>query len=189
MPEFYSPPRYGQAFVFFVSLVDQTNTKLFKASPTLVAGDVRISKDGGSFANLATLPSVLPAGGKAVRVSLSATEMQADNAFILFSDVAGNEWCDLGINLQVSKIGDSAVTIIRGTVDTAVLTPTQTQFDTSLTEATTNHYRRRVVIFTSGALVGQASDITAYSLQAGRGRITVSAMTEAPANGDSFVIV
>ena len=54
---------------FFVGLVDQTNTKLLKANPTLAAGDVKISKDGGAFPNLTTLPTVTPAAGAAVQVS------------------------------------------------------------------------------------------------------------------------
>jgi hypothetical protein len=57
-----------------------------------------------------------------------------------------------------------------------------------VTEATADHYKGRIVNFTSGAMAGQSSDITAYSLVGGKGRFTVSTLTEAPANGVTFTI-
>ena len=67
----------------------------YKASPTLAAGDAQISKDGGAFANLATLPAVTPAAGRAVRVALSATEATAARCVIQFVDqTAPKEWED-----------------------------------------------------------------------------------------------
>lgn len=62
-----------------------------------------------------------------------------------------------------------------------------TVFVTDLTEATDDHYIGRTVIFTSGALTGQASDITDYN--GTTKAITVTALTEAPANGVTFEIV
>jgi len=44
-----------------------------------------------------------------------------------------------------------------------------------------------VIIFTAGALINQATDITAYT--GATKTVTVTALTSAPANGDSFVIV
>jgi len=58
----------------------------FKANPTLASGDVKISKDGGAYANLTTLPAVTPAGSRSVKVSLSAIEMEAAQITILFVD-------------------------------------------------------------------------------------------------------
>lgn len=106
----YNTPKRGVAFVFCIELVDQADTKKLKVNPTLAAGDVRISKDFGAFVNLATLPSVNPAGGRLVMVSLSASEMAADNIAIEFVDAAGSEWCDQFINLQptVSQLDDLA---------------------------------------------------------------------------------
>lgn len=67
----------------------------YQANPTLAAGDVQISKDGGAFANLATLPVVTPAAGIAVRVSMSATELTCARAVIKFIDqTAPKEWED-----------------------------------------------------------------------------------------------
>jgi hypothetical protein len=98
----YNTPKRATAHKFYVALVDQSNTKLLKANPTLAAGDVRVSKDGGAFANITTLPSASPASGRALMVDLSATEMTADNVVVQFVDAAGAEWCDLFVNLQTT---------------------------------------------------------------------------------------
>jgi DNA-binding transcriptional ArsR family regulator len=96
----YNPPKKNTAYIMYVGLKDQADGNAFKASPTLAAGDFKVSKDGGSLANLATLPTVTPASGKMVKISLSATEMNADNVTVVCSDASGAEWADLMINLQ-----------------------------------------------------------------------------------------
>ena len=82
--------------------------------------------------------------------------------------------------------------IISGTVDTATNghTPTTTEFQADdITEATADHYIGRIVIWLTGALTGQATDITDYAAVGGIGQFTVTALTEAPANNDTFIIV
>lgn len=77
-----------------------------------------------------------------------------------------------------------------GTIDTAAFSPTTTEFEADdITEATADHYNGRVIIFTSGALQYQATSISDYALSGGRGHFTVPALTEAPANNDTFIIV
>ncbi|MCP5094099.1 MAG: hypothetical protein GY943_00950, partial [Chloroflexi bacterium] len=76
----YNPPKKNTAYVFYVSLRSQADTKLFQTAPTLAAGDVQVSTDGGALGNLGTLPVVTPAGSKMVKVTLSAAEMDGDNA-------------------------------------------------------------------------------------------------------------
>ena len=66
-------------------------------------------------------------------------------------------------------------------------TRTTTTFEAASMDATDDHYNGRVVIFTSGALLRQATDITDYT--GASGQFTVTAMTEAPAENDTFVIV
>jgi len=123
MPSFVTPKK-NTAYVFYVGLVDQANTKLLKAAPTLAAGDVKVSIDGGAFANLATLPVVTPSGGRAVKVDLSASEMNGDNIVVQFVDAAGAEWCDASFNIQTTarQIDDLAFPVTSGrgiNVDTA----------------------------------------------------------------------
>jgi hypothetical protein len=86
--------------ILYTALAAQTANGAFQANPTLAAGDVKISLDGGAFANLNTLPAVTPAGGKAVKITLSQAETNADNIVILFSDAAGAEWSDQMIEIQ-----------------------------------------------------------------------------------------
>lgn len=84
----------------------------------------------------------------------------------------------------------SAGQILSGTVSTGTTASTTTLFAASdITEATANHYKGRIVIFTGGNLSGQAVAINSYSLVSGEGVFTVDLMTEAPANTDTFVIV
>lgn len=95
-------PKKNAAFSFYVSLTSQANLNTFQASATLTTGDVKVSTDGAAFTNIATLPVVTPAAGKAILVSCSSTEMNGDNVQVLFSDAAGAEWCDLLANIQTT---------------------------------------------------------------------------------------
>lgn len=94
--------------------------------------------------------------------------------------------------IAAARLALSAAQIIPGTVDTATNThtPTTTEFQADdITEATAGHYNGRVVIFTTGALLGQATNITSYAAVGGIGQFTVTALTEAPANDATFIIV
>ncbi len=94
-----SSPLYGEAFAFSIGLVDRSSRPQFKASPTIAAGDFKVSTAGGALANLATLPDVYPAGGKAVRIQLSAAEMSGGTVTVIGSDAAGSEWDDVIIGI------------------------------------------------------------------------------------------
>ena len=96
------PPKKNAAHTFYLSLGSQSSAYTFQTNPTLAAGDVKVSTDGAAFVNIATLPVVTPSGGKAVKVDLSASEMNGDNIQVLFSDAAGAEWADVLINIQTS---------------------------------------------------------------------------------------
>lgn len=121
----YIPPKKGAELIFYVGLVSQS-TGQFQANPTLAAGDWKVSKDGGAFGNLATLPAVTPASGRAVKVTLSTTEMDADNVMVQGVDAAGDEWDEVMVNIQTSvrQIDDLAtsasITTLTGYVDTEV---------------------------------------------------------------------
>lgn len=75
--------------------------------------------------------------------------------------------------------------VVFGSAATGTLTTTS--FTTNLTEATDNHYNGRRVVFLSGPLAGQATFISDYV--GSTKRIDCVALTEAPANGDLFMIV
>ena len=98
----YVPPKKNAAFVFYLSLPSQANAYVYQVNPTLAAGDVKVSIDGGTEANIATLPVVTPAGSKRVKVTLSAAEMNGDNIQVTFSDASGSEWCDVTVHIQTA---------------------------------------------------------------------------------------
>jgi len=87
-----------------------------------------------------------------------------------------------------TKLATSAGTIVAGTV-AATASSTTIIYSDDITEATADHYNGRIIIFTSGVLTNQATDITDYELATGEGKFTVTAMTEAPAENNTFIIV
>jgi hypothetical protein len=99
----YNPPVKNEDFVVYITLTDADDATSFVANPTIATGDFKISKDGGAFANLTTLPTVTPASGVAVKVSLSATEMNADNILVTAIDqTATKEWCDFSLSIPTT---------------------------------------------------------------------------------------
>jgi hypothetical protein len=116
----YVTPKKNTAFILYVGLEDQANAGLFKAAPTLAAGDFKVSIDGGTLNNLTDLPAVVPTGGKMVKITLTAGEMNGDNVTVVCSDAAGAEWYDLIVNLQTTarQIDDLGTSTYAG-ADTA----------------------------------------------------------------------
>lgn len=99
-------PVNGTAYTFYIYLQSMANPGSFQIDPTLAAGDFQISKDGGAFSNLTTLPDAEPNGTAAVRVQLSSGEMTADNVTIRGVDqTSPKEWADYAINIQPQAAG------------------------------------------------------------------------------------
>jgi hypothetical protein len=99
----YNPPKKGEDFFIYVALSDMATAGSLKSNPTIAAGDFKISKDGGAFANLATLPAVTPASGIGVQIQLSATEMNCDNVFVYWADqTSPKEWADGWISIPTT---------------------------------------------------------------------------------------
>lgn len=90
-----------------------------------------------------------------------------------------------GSTTSLNKLAASASTIVIGTAITGTLS--RTQMTTNLTEAINDHFNGRIVIWTSGVLIGQASNITDYDGPSKT--LTFAITTEAPANLDTFVII
>lgn len=100
----YNPPKKGEDFVIYITLEDYANPGNWKSNPTIAAGDFKISKDGGAFANLATLPTVTPASGVSVYIILSSTEMNADNVLVVWQDqTSPKEWSDGSLTILTTQ--------------------------------------------------------------------------------------
>lgn len=113
--------------------------------------------------------------------------------------LATPEWASRVSNLKV--INDDVDAAIRqrlatlqaipGQVDNTV-TPTASIFQSDTAEvvkASANYWVGRLVVFTSGALIGQMRVITASVNAAGQTRFTCDSFTSAPSNDDDFLIL
>ena len=98
----YVTPKKGVEFIFYAGLPSVASTSIFQSTPTIAAGDFKVSIDGGALNNLATLPAVTPAASKMVKFTLSTSEMNGDNVTVVGSDAAGGEWKDIIVNIQTS---------------------------------------------------------------------------------------
>lgn len=85
-------PKKNVAYEFYIGVISTADTGNFQVNPTIAAGDFQVSTNGGAFANLATLPVVTPAGGRLIKINLSAAEMNANKIVLQGVDAAGNEW-------------------------------------------------------------------------------------------------
>ena len=174
---------------------------------TIASGDFKISKDGGAFANLNTLPSFV--AGECIKITLSATEMQCKRALVVAIDSATKAVDDMAITIdtygnasaqhpafpvdieQINGSSTAAATLgvlyaafPTGTVSSGA---TSTVIPTSLSDAN-DDWISQVVVITSGDEIGQCRKITDYS--ATGGTITVSpAFPAAPAENVTFVII
>jgi len=90
-------PIKNEAYTFMLGLSSFSSSGKFVSNPTIASGDIQISQDGGALTNIANLPT---STGKVVSVALTASEMNADNVTIVFSDQSGDEWQDVVANIQ-----------------------------------------------------------------------------------------
>lgn len=81
----------------------------------------------------------------------------------------------------------AAADVIIATGVVAAGTITTSSFPTNLTNSHAQAYVGRVIAFTSGVCAGQETNITAYAVL--NGTLTVTALTNAPSPGDTFVML
>jgi hypothetical protein len=126
--------------------------------------------------NARTLPSAdyFDPAADTVATVTSVTNQVSANVIAISGDSGAADTLKLSVN-----------TILAGNAVTGTLSTTQMTTDVS--ETTNDHFIGRVIIWTSGALQYQATDITDYD--GATNMFTFSAVTEAPSNGDSFIIV
>lgn len=84
-----------------------------------------------------------------------------------------------------TKLAASLLGIETGVAEAGTLSTTQ--MTTDLAEVTADHYIGGVIVWTSGVLLKQRTDITDYD--GANGLLTFTAVTEPPSAGDTFVIL
>jgi len=125
----------------------------------------------------------------AAGVAPTAAEIRAEmdaNSVDLNTLITGVNVTQIAGNTEAATdLAASAATIVTGAATATTLTTTT--MSTNLTEATDSHYNGRIIIWTSGVLKDQATNITAYT--GSTKLLTFTAVTSAPSNTDTFVIV
>lgn len=207
-------PKKNVAYQFYTTLVAAADPNTFQVNPTIATGDFKVSKDGGALANLATLPSVAPAGSRMVKIDLSADEMNADKVMVQGVDAAGGEWQEMAVFIDVpvtnlesiaDAVWDEALSghntggttgkalrqIKEGTVSAESqvndVAATTTVFATDLIETANNFYVDVSLVFIDGNLTGQSRTILEY-VGATKTVILDEELTSPPGDGDGFII-
>jgi hypothetical protein len=193
--------------------VDDTDGKTAETGLTIANTDVKVVKHAGTSQTnknsggathiasgyyYATLDATdtNTAGRLDIQVNMSGAlpvwkEFMVLPAVVYDSLVGGTDTLEVDI-LQIGGNATAATNLYRaasGIVVAQAVTGSLAigAFTTNLTEATNDHYIGRQVVFVSGVLSGQATNITDYD--GTTKTLTVADMTDAPANLDYFVIV
>jgi len=158
-------------------------------APTLGATTAALVWTSTGTASARAIGSVVDRDVDAILVDTGTTLDGRIPAALVGGRMDANMGAISGSATAADKLEASALTII---VDTIAAGHTETTTTlkgggTASLDATDDHYNGRIIIFTSGVLINQATDITDYT--GSTNLFTVTALTEAPADGDSFVIV
>jgi hypothetical protein len=151
---------WGTATTFRAPIVKAGSTDYaLTANWTPATGDVKISKDGGAFANLITPPTFI-SGSAAINWTLTAAEAEATEIVIQVIDQDVTKVIqDQFFRLQTTKAGALQVGVPQAA---------QSAGDTAITldasaAAQTDFYKGSVVTIISGDGANQARIITAYN--------------------------
>lgn len=151
----------GSTFTFGISLEDQANAGLFKAAPTIAAGDFQRSINGGAFSNLDNLPTVSPAAGRRVEIVLSASETTSAAAggaiYIVGVDASGAEWYDVAVEVRVK-----AADLFNPASDTVGLVTTVTNLTNLPATAALEATAQSILVDTGTTLPGALATIAGY---------------------------
>lgn len=186
---------YGIQQTFYFSMVKAgSNDFAVSADYTPVAADSRLSKDGGAWAQT-TNPVVDETEGWSI--TLTATEMQATRIHVQIRDAATKAVEDnalivhTGLGAQIEANKGTYVCEVETAQAAAATNNWEAHFlaPTTTIETTADHFNGRLILFTTGALTGQMTDITDYVLSNANAKFTVTAVTEVPADGDRFVVL
>ncbi len=156
------------------------------ATDTITAAKIAANAIGASEIADGAIDAATFAAG-AIDAAAIATDAigSAELAASAVNEIVDQVWDEVRSgHVTAGTFGDSFQTVVNGAAEAGTLSTTE--MTTDLTEATDEHYNGRAVIWTSGVLQNQASDITAYL--GSTGKLTYTAVTEAPSAADTFII-
>lgn len=150
---------------------------------TAWVGCFSIERAGGTIALLKLIQAatITNAAGTDIAADIIALDTVADGIKVVTDALTA---------AAATKLALSAGSMVVGTVSWDNTNSTTTViYCSDITEATAEHFNGRQLIFTSGAMKDQATDIEGYALVSGEGEFTVVATTENPADDVTFIIV
>jgi len=147
--------------------------------------------NSGALTDLATAAALTIVDTVVDRIEVDTQDIQSRIPAALASGrMSSDSEAISGSTDAADKLEASTETMVIGTVshdNTAAIT--NIFYSDDVVEATADHFNGRKVIFTSGAVIRQATSIEDYELESGEGKFTVVALTEAPADNVTFIIV
>lgn len=172
-----SEPTASQRRIAF-DLVDDTDGKTPETGVTISAGDLKLSKNGLSYANAAGSWTEIGEGS----YYYEATTSEVDQVGFLLLKIVKT-----GIRRRVRKVLIWGRPRYRtGVVNDA--SATTTSFVTDLSETGTDHWKDAFLTFRTGSLTLETRKVTGYNGTTKAVSFT-SAWSAPPANGDAFSIV
>lgn len=127
----------------------------------------------------------LSAGAAALEATAQSVKTKTDSLTFTVSGKVDSNLTNIGSNTTApAKLAAASDGIVQVTFATGTLSTTQGT--TTLTETTADHYVGKTITWTSGALLGQSSTISAYN--GTTKMLTWAATTDAPANNDTAVL-
>jgi len=144
------------------------------------------STRAGYLDNLSAGPVALQSSVDSLEAGVTVTTNNDKTGYRLSATGVDDIFDELRAGHSIAgSYGESFFTLESGAAVAGTLSTTQ--MSTDLTETTNDHYIGRIIIWLSGALLRQATDITDYD---GTTKIlTYTATTEAPTAADKFIIV
>jgi hypothetical protein len=135
-----------------------------------------------------------------VPVKIVALERGTDNASTFDASTTTVDVGKINGNAtSASNLQKSTSQMIQGTVSISPSTPASNStitgeasfYSLDITNQHNDTYIGRLIVFTSGTLIGQATDITDYTYDTGNsaGFFKTTVLTQAPSNNDTFIIV
>lgn len=191
--------------------VDATDAVTAETALSPAASNVELFKSGGTSAVDISARSWTHIGNGQYRVTLTTSDVDTAGSMLIHAHISGARpvWHEFNVLAETAydaMISGSALpsnmTQVVGNGTAATLAAfgflglknftvgsgsTTTRIVTNLTEAQSGHWAGGTVVFISGTLAGQRASISDYN--GTTKELTISALTQAPSNGDNAVIV
>jgi hypothetical protein len=189
---------YGlQQTIYFPMIKAGTTDFAVAADWTPVQADAYYTLDGGTWTQCSGTVAIAVSSAEVWKLTLSEAETRGSRLVIAITDAstkAVEDQC-LICTTQLSGQIEATKGIIIGESDNGTFTATDTAMEAlrlapNVTEETTaDHYNGRLILFTSGNLLGQMTDITDYVLANSKEKFTFSQITEAVPDNTRFVVL